>query len=146
MTSMIVWDVYIMNPEEFKRITKIGWSNIRKRKIRMLVDTGASFPLIPMNIANELNLTFYDKIPLRGLCDREILCWRSSAVFAINVEDELRYAITFVFIPIEDLCDFFKQLREHNIDGILGLSAISSFNVAIDTKTGKPKLLPYLVV
>jgi len=146
LTRAIIWDVYIINPEEFENIIKVGWNNIRKRKTRMLVNTNIPLTLIPMNIAKELNLTLYDKISLKELCDREITCWRSPAVFAINVEGELKYALTFTLVLTEDLYNLFPQLKKHNIDGILGRSTIASFNVSIDTKTGKPKRLPYLII
>ena len=39
------------------------------------------------------------------------------------------------FISTRDACDFFEYFGEHDVDEILGLSTIASFNVTINAKT-----------
>mgnify|MGYP000014572113 CR=1 FL=1 len=94
----------------------------RVREVRMLVDTGATYPCIPKELAEELGLRLEFKSKVALADGREVEAWYATAYMEIMERGDL--------IPIRVF-----EVEEP----LLGVFALEALGLAVDPATGEVK-------
>ncbi len=92
----------------------------KMKEVRMLVDTGATFPCIPEDLARELGLRMEFKTKVLLADGREVEAWHSTAYVEVMGRGDLMTVRVFSVI-----------------EPILGVLALEALGLAVDPVTGE---------
>jgi len=146
----IVWDGWIIDYNDALAYLKgeKTWSEIRRKQVKFLVDTGALRTVIPRKLLDNIRSLDIKEVYAQGICDRQTKFMLSHIGVALSVDDERIVSVHGVLIALEDEVE--KKLEEtlsaHNASAILGLISMDELHVTIDEKTKKPKLMPLMIL
>ncbi len=140
-----ICDLYDLSKYLCKEIT---WDNVDKRRIKFLVDTGASKSIIPKDIIGGIRTLDLGETTTQGICDKPSRFKVLLSGIAIVLDNDLVASIHEVLVPTETEVEksIRKLLAPINASAILGRLSMDVLNLRIDPQTSKPTKIPTLLL
>jgi len=149
----IIWEIYVVNPDDLGQYYEglLKWSELRKVKISVLVDTGAGASIFYEEYIKKVGCKISaKKVNVQGLCQEPVELRVALAGIGLEVNGEiLTIRKDILIIPEEmklQLKRLIKSLEDLNAYGILGRDLLDGLSVMIDPIKKTPrKVTPLLI-
>ncbi|MEX0568027.1 MAG: hypothetical protein DRI92_02215 [Aquificota bacterium] len=146
----IVWEGYICDLYDLSEYLRgeVKWDKVNKKKVRFLVDTGASKSIVLEDTISGLRTIEMGKTTAQGVCDKPTKFRVTLLGIAISLDDEIDASIHEVLVPIEEKVEQkLQELFTHtNTSAILGRLSMDSLEIRIHPKTLQPTKIPTLLL
>ncbi len=146
----IIWEVYLCDLYDLLRYDRgeISWNDVKKRKVRCLVDTGASRTLITRKHLKGLSYISRGKREIHGICKEPVDANLVRLGIAIRVDDEILGAIDDVFLLIdeEEGRRITEVLQTMDAEAILGRTSMDALGIRPEPATKKPQRAPAVIL
>ena len=146
----VIWECFVLDFKDTRDyLTKIlEWKQVKKTKVKCLVDTGASQSIIFEHIVRDLEKVELGFTYVQGVCDKPAKFRVVLLGVAILVDNEPVVSIHRVLIPAEKKVEekLLQALKPHGAEAILGRLSLDDLSIGIEPKTNKPIKLPILII